>query len=328
MLAGCSGSSHATLLPSGSLHASDAATAAVPASGTIYVADTDRVYALPIGASGPVAAQRTIVPHPDQTQQTLDGLATAPDGTLYILEHRSKTAGRTTTVRCRVVAESATADGSPAALSTTACDPTDQAQGFGIARNTLGGYDVLYQDLQSNALAVRRFANGGASVGSTLVLNAASGDGLATDFGGHDYVDTAAGEILKYKASVTDATVRAEDVQVAGSPSNLRAIAVSPADFTVYVVEGDPGNETIAAIPPGSSTPARTIGPFTMHSVSALAVDAQGNVYVAVNPNGGSYPYSTIRVYGPNAQGAADAADRIIIPAEPTTLVRGIAVAG
>ncbi len=326
VLAGCSGGSHSVVPSTGAtLHTADAASASIPSGGTLYVADTDRVYALPLGASDAIVPLRTIVPHPLQAQQSVDGIATAADGTLYVLEHRTFSGGRATVVRCRVVAESATADGSPAALATTPCD-SSPAQALGIARNALGGYDVLYRDTATAAFSVGRMANDG-SVNSTLVLTSPSASALATDAGGHDYVVTGSGEILKYKAAVADPSVLASDVQIPGSPTNVSAIAVSPAaDRTAYVVEGPAGNQTIDAIPPGSSTVSRTIGPFTNHSVSALAVDSQGNLYAAVNPNGGTYAYSTVRVYGPDAQGSSTPS-RIIAPAVQTTLIRGLAIA-
>ena len=224
---------------------------------------------------------------------------------------------------CRVVVESATASGSPAAMGTYECDPTDAGQAEGIAANTAGGYDVLFTDTTSNIDVVRRFGNDGAATVSTLALDFFPLD-LATDRGGHDVVDTSGGRIVMYAAATTDPTMRASDVTLASSPQ-LGAIAISPAaDRTVYVAAGALGSQSIYALAPGSATILRTIGPFPNNDISALAVDTQGSLYVALNSAMGGVG-SVIRVYDSMANGKPMPL-RSIFPSPGLTYIRGLAV--
>jgi len=294
-----------------------------PPAGTLYAAVTDRAYAYALNApTGTTTAQRTIIPHPNQVQ-VLAGVATNADGTLDILEQFFTGTGQSQVEHCRVVVESATANGSPAALGTYLCDPNDKSQAEGIARNTVGGFDVLFADNVSNKDVVRRFNADGAGVTNTLVLDFFPLY-LATDRGAHDYLDTAQGRIVSYKTVTTDPTVRSTDVTLAGNPQ-LGPIAVSPgADRTVYVVQGALGNQNILALAPGSSTISRTIGPFTNRYISALAVDSQGNLYAGTNKNDNSFN-SSVQVYGPGANGAP-APDRILVPSPAINFFRGLAI--
>jgi hypothetical protein len=297
----------------------------LPPAGTLYAAVTDRAYAYALNApSGTLTAQRTIVPHPNQVQ-VLTGVATNADGTLDILENFFTGTGMSQVAHCRVVVESATADGSPAALGTYLCDPADKSQAEGIARNTIGGFDVLFDDVTANEVVLRRFSADGGTVSSTLILDFVPLY-VATDRGGHDYLDTSGGRIVSYKATTTDPTVRASDVTLAGNPS-LGPIAVSPnADRTVYVVQGSLGSENVYALAPGSSTISRTIGPFTARYVSALAVDSQGNLYVGTNYySGAGSANSSIQVYGPSANGTPAPA-RVLVPSPTTNFIRGLAI--
>lgn len=295
----------------------------LPPAGTLYAAVTDRVYAYALNApTGTTTAQRTIIPHQNQTQ-VLEGVATSADGTLDILEDFFTGSGMSQVSHCRVVVESATADGSAAALGTYLCDPTNAGQAEGIARNTVGGYDVLYTDTTLSKDIVHRYSSDGATLSSTLTLDFFPLY-LATDRGGHDDLDTSGGRIVSYKATTTDPTMRASDVSLAGSPQ-LGPIAVSPgADRTVYVVQGALGNQNIYALAPGSATISRTIGPFTNRYISALAVDSQGNLYAGTNKTDNSF-VSSVQVYGPSANGVP-APDRILVVSPAVNFFRGLAI--
>ncbi|HEY6234787.1 MAG TPA: hypothetical protein VIW69_06795 [Candidatus Elarobacter sp.] len=107
--------------------------------GTLYYATTSTVYALPLNAKGSATATRSITPHPEQ-QGITTAVATNADGTLDVQQNYFDDTGE----HCRTDVEPADADGSPAS-TTVACDPTTPGtQGDGVARNTLGGFDVLY----------------------------------------------------------------------------------------------------------------------------------------------------------------------------------------
>lgn len=224
---------------------------------------------------------------------------------------------------CRIVVEDAAASGSAAALATYPCDPTDAGQAKGIAVNTAGGYDVLFTDTNMSKDVVRRFGNDGATTVSTLVLDFV-GTALATDRGAHDYVDTAAGRIAMYTTAATDAAARSSDVSLATNPQ-LGPVAVSPgADRAVYVAAGTPGHQSIDALATGSASVSRAIGPFGNYTVGALAVDAQGLLYVALNPLAGGTG-SVIRVYDAAANGKPVPL-RIIMPSPATSGISGLAV--
>jgi hypothetical protein len=290
-------------------------------SGTLYAADIAQVYAYPLGeANSPTSAQRVIKPHPTQTQNVF-GIATNADGTLDILQtHYVGSQAQ----YCRVTVESATANGSPQALGNPLCDPSDTGQGQAIARNTVGGFDVLFPDLTTSKDVVRRFGSDGNSVSSTLVLNFFPSY-LATDTGGHDYVDTSGGRIVEYAPGSTDPTTPVYDGTLAGSPQ-LGPIAVSPgvgANRTVYVVDGPITSQYVDALAPHSTTIVRRIGPITGHTISALAVDSQGNLYMATASN--STNQAKIRVYGPTANGTPPP-DRVIVPSPEVFYIRGLAI--
>jgi hypothetical protein len=299
-------------------------TASPTPSGTLYAANIAEVDAFPLGeADSPASPQRVIQPHPAQTQNVY-GIATNADGTLDIVQTHYVGSGASTTQYCRVTVESATANGSPQALGNPLCDPSDTGQGQAIARNNVGGFDVLYSDLTTSKDVVRRFGSDGNSVSSTLVLNFFPSY-LATDTGGHDYVDTSGGRIVEYAPGSTDPTTPVYDGTLAGSPQ-LGPIAVSPgvgANRTVYVVDGPITSQYIDALAPHSTTIARRIGPLTGRTISALAVDSQGNLYAATSNN--STNHVQIRVYGPTANGTPPP-DRVIVPSPDIGYIRGLAI--
>ncbi|MDB5093899.1 MAG: hypothetical protein JWO85_2000 [Candidatus Eremiobacteraeota bacterium] len=288
--------------------------------GTIYAAVTDRVYALDLAGVGTTTAQRTIIPHPNQTQ-ILEGVATSADGTLDILEDYFPTPSSQSV--CRVVVETPTADGPAIAVGTHLCDPVNTGQGEGIARNTVGGYDVLYTDTTLSKDIVHRYGSDGASLVSTLVLDFFPLY-LANDRAGHEFLDTSGGRIVLYKGTTQDPTIRNSDVTLVGNPQ-LGPIAVSPgADRTVYVVEGPLGNQNIYALAPGSNVILRTIGPFTKRYISALAVDSHSNLYAGTDRTDNAL-YASIQVFDSTANGTP-APTRIIVPSPATNYIRGLAI--
>jgi len=322
LLAGCAGSGSRSSLPAVATNGGDRSPQSAPL-GTLYVAQVATVIAYPLGANGPTSPARTITPHPNQTQ-VIEGVATSADGTLDILEDYFVTPSSPSSY-CRVVVESATASGSPAAIGTHLCDPTDFGQGEGIAANTGGGYDVLFTDTTSGQDVLRRFGSDGGSTINTLVLNFFPFI-LGTDRGGHDYL-TATGLIRQYKATTTDPTVFVDTLLAGGAgTAQIWAIAVSPgSDRTVYVAAGPlAGGQNIYAFAPDSGTPTRTIGPFPNNDVSAMAVDSQGSLYVGLNPIVGGVG-SFIRVYDSAATGKATPT-RQIYPSPAETWIEGLAI--
>ena len=213
--------------------------------------------------------------------------------------------------------------GTSGGLAAYNCDNNDDATAQGIATNTAGGYDVLFADGSTNKSVVRRFSNDGASTASSLILNAVPAM-LATDRGGHDYLDTSAGRILMYTATATDPAATSSDVTLAGNPQ-LGPIAVSPgADRTIYVVTGVSGQQNIDVLATGSPTVTRTIGPFGDSAIGALAVGADGTLYVALNPiapGAGSF----IRAYSSTATGKPLPL-RTIVPTPSSVTIDGLAI--
>ena len=325
LLAGCAGAQTSGSAIPGGLGTSGNARGTVSAtvSGTLYVANATSVYAVPLGSNGAQTAQRTITPHPGQTAQTITGIAVNDDGTLDILQRYFNGPGQSQQ-HCRIVVESASADGSPAA-NNYQCDAADQTQSEQIARNYFGGFDVLITDVTTNKDLVRRWSADGTSVVNTLALDAFPLY-FATDKGGHDYLDTVGGEIFSYRGSTTDPAQKVSDFSIS-APNGLQQMAVAP-DKTIYVVEGASGSEHIDAFAPGSQTVTRTIGPFSVQSVDALAVDSQGELYVALSNNGTVNSANTpavVRVYDAAASGKPPPLR--IITVQPNTFnITGLAV--
>ena len=313
LVAACGGRSTSSI-PAAANAASIArsvASAAAPSTATIYVGTQTSVLAFPLAGSGTLEPSRTIVPHPNQGRQTIDGLATNADGTLAILQNFSVLTTPTTVVgHCRVVIESATADGSPPA-SNVQCNPNGPTAGYGIARNTAGGFDLAFEDGDPNnapAHVLRRFGSDGAGVVSSAPLGFVPSY-LAVDRGGHDFLDSYnyRGEIFLFKAANTSGI--ADTTTNVDLNKTLSAIAVSPgADRTIYVAQYPDcchvQGESIVALAPGSATPTRTIGPFVNMVISAMAVDAAGELIVAMNAYNGNTG-AVVRVYAPDANNAA-----------------------
>ncbi len=316
LLAACGASSPAVLptgpVPGSTLSHRSTTSGQSVASGTLYVTESHVVHAYPLGTDGLTAVSRTIVPHPNEVQY-ITGLAVNADGTLDILEQYyvggvlAFSSGY-----CRVVVESASADGPARAVGTHLCDADPAVATDGIASNMYGGYDVLYLDAASHAV-LRRFGDDGASVVSSLRPNTLPVY-LATDHAGHDYlpsVDGTNSRIQMYKATTSDSTQTKWDVTFIGYDFGPAAVSQA-ADRTVYVVSGLVGSQYINVIVPGATTVSGTIGPFRSNRINAMAVDAQGSLYVALSPTSGA-PGNFIHVYPSGASGKPTP-QRAIIP--------------
>lgn len=332
VLAGCGGGVPGTAtVPDGAakmLRGAPGNGAETAPSPTVYLMDSSSVYAFPLLSNGTVAPVRTITLALTNHFFSTPGLATSVDGTVDILDNYWTDPGATLAY-CRITVESASATGSPAAPATS-CDPTDLTQGEGIARNTVGGFDVIFKDGvgPSSTYSLRRFGSDGTTTVSTLPLPANLFPmSLATDRGGHDYIDNNTGRIVCYKATATNPAAVASDITIPGN-LHTRALAVSPgADRTVYVATtGSPGlaNGSIYALAWGTNTILRTIGPFPESYITALAVDSQGSLYAAMNPVAGGTG-ANIRVYDSNANGKPTPLRRIF-PNPAITEIRGLAL--
>jgi hypothetical protein len=289
--------------------------AASEPSGTLYAAEERVVHAYPLDSNGTVTAARTIVPHPNQDQYII-GLAVNGDASLDILEqYYAGGVEAASSGFCRVVVEPATADGVSLALGTHLCGDTESTIAFGIATNVFGGYDVLYYDTTSNAAAtLRRFATDGTTVVDSFSLSAYA-DYLATDRAGRDYLfanQPPIGEIQVFKKNVADSTQTEWDATFVGR--GFGPVAVSPgADRTAYTADG----AYIRTILPGLVYGSVSLGPFKDNRITAMAVDQDGSLYVALYPNAGTSG-SFIRVYASGANGKPPPV-RTIVPAPAIT---------
>jgi hypothetical protein len=72
----------------------------------------------------------------------------------------------------------------------------------------------------------------------------------------------------------------------------IHALASAP-DHTVYVAAGPLGAEYVYAYPQGPTAPARTLGPYPNNYVTAMAVDAQNQFYVALSAVQGGAPHQS-----------------------------------
>ncbi len=309
-----------------------------PAGGTLYVATTATTYALPLTGNGTTAATRSITPHPNQTDRVTTAIATNADGTLDVQQLYSLATPTPTPLpsaspgvnqHCQTVVEPSNANGSPAATNVNCgSDLTTQTQGDGVARNFSGGFDQLYNT--PNIGVLERYSGDGASLINSMTFPSGTGFWpfyVATDVGGHDYLSNN-GVIRKYKSSETNAANYVASCTFNGYYGS-GAMAVAP-DKTIYIVqktEGDLANEQIDAITnctSGAATVSRTIGPFPNQYISALAVDNEGELYVAMNLLTNASP-SKVRVYASFAAGTPTPL-RIITPSPQTNYIRGLAI--
>ena len=112
------------------------------------------------------------------------------------------------------------------------------------------------------------------------------------------------------------------------------ALALS-ANNTLYVATKDgSGNAYVDGVPAnsiGSVTPGTSIGPMGQNDVTALAVDAQGNVYVGLTASasapGGAASATHVRVYAAGATGKATPVRILQNPVPSGQPITGLAIA-
>jgi hypothetical protein len=288
----------------------------VAVTGTLYYASATTAYAIPLSASGATTASRTIQPHADQSM-IVAGIATEADGTLVVLQNYWDASQ---VQHCQATVEPADAVSATTPIRTIGCsaDTANLQSGAGIARNKQGGFDLFWGGTQQAGEFVQRYASDGASLVNTMPIPDApwwdSTMASATFAAGHDYMAaTGAGHLRKYLASDTSESSAESDCVDGSAHGLLVATAVAP-DGTLYVVrKTDPNHPTtntyidaITACPGGgaAATVSRTIGPFGQSFPTAMTVDSEGDLYVALEPIAGGA--AVINVYGRWANDSAD----------------------
>jgi hypothetical protein len=268
-----------------------------PRPSVLYYADnTDTAYSISQDASGPTVPARKF--WPTGGNEFISSMATLADGRLAIVEDQVVGSIR----KCRIVIQPANGNGS-AWVANWFCEPNTYTIPHAVGRNTLGGVDVLYDDLTLQVERIRRFSANG-TVASTLDVGVGSQVlGTNTDSNGYDYIVGHTGsalEVIKYDATATNAANPLADFTVALG-NNAWGAAVAP-DQTLYLIQDEFPNQMIVAI--AGNAIVRTIGPFPLWHVSAIAVDELGKLYVALNSGATTNPpASNIRVYAPDANG-------------------------
>ena len=376
LLAGCGGGGQSAT-PAGPTAASEgkqlspSAMVATPTpsptpSPTLYVSGTDRVNAFPLTASGNTLPDRTIFPHPNQTDG-ITGIATATDFTLDILQDYRNPSNAPD---CRVVQEYPNTNGVGPKKNQLECNTNPipgtipAVRGRGIARGTSGEIDILDtlspQGGPQTGDYVQR-TNFSASppynTGYIGVLPGAAGThhGIAEGVGGHIFISSSsAGDPIVYagSASTTGCSPSATGAATidnyapgAVNPSGplhtftivgrtaAGAVALGPDNATLYVATCDLNGLLFvdAVTTPGASgprNPTQSLGPFTNYDVTALAVDAAGNLYVGLTANDGSGT-NHVRVYAMNAGSGKPPPLRILdnpVPPGTNHRITGLAI--
>lgn len=306
-----------------------------PSTPVLYVSSKDRVNAFDPTASGSTPPNRTIFVHANQVD-SIAGIAAAADGTLDVLQNYFPASDNLS--HCRVVIMSATANGDAAALNPKIDCPGngDPTTGYGIAKNpVVGGFDVLFVDPNTGEEYVKRFTQsndgaGTAAYSSYLALPSTAYRHLATDRGGHDYVDDNAGNVRKYTYSATG-DPNAPTAQYFSVGNTSGAMAVSPVDLTLYVVlpGAANGGDRLAAFLPSDYTgmhglvlPSYAYDFQAGSSVTALATDQNGNLYVGITtPNG-----ARVKTFSPHFAGGAPIRNLDALPGDGATAITGLAL--
>jgi hypothetical protein len=157
-------------------------------------------------------------------------------------------------------------------------------------------------------------------------------NGMAEGAGGHIYVSysvpfgtpipagsgngqctagaTSKAAVDNYAVGVTGNALPVKTITINGrvSAGALATYPVADQSRRLYVATCDANafswvDEMLPEFSSGATSPNKSIGPFTDASVTALAVDAQGNIYVGLTNNPvSSSSGNAVRVYGPNFQ--------------------------
>jgi hypothetical protein len=287
LLAGCAGGGSATSVSPAQNPASSARQplSTTTASATLYLAnDQHTVSAYDLNAHDPATPSRTFKSHPNAIGEVINGLATAPDGKLGILETYTKATSNGSSSGCRTVIEPADAATTPPVGQRTYLCRSGLSNGVGIARGA-NGFDLLYSWQNGTTLDktfyLQHLTESGIvssetrlpyQTSNTWSAMTVAGDG--SDLVGHSNN----GKVRDYAANSADGSAGTLAVTApVGGP--IDALATGP-DQTLYVAAGPTTNQYIYAYPLGATSPARTLGPFTNDYVSAMAVDSQNQLYV------------------------------------------------
>ena len=313
----------------------------VAVTGTLYYGDASTAYAMPLNGSGTVSPSRSIQPHSDQSP-LLAGIATEADGTLVLLQNYFD-GNSVQHCEATVMPAGATSTTTPTLTAGCSADTANRQQGVAISRNKQGGFDLFWSGSQQVGEFVQRYASDGATLSNTLPIPdfswADSAMASATFASGHDYlVAGGARRIRKYLASDTSESSAEGDCLDAGAPLGLFSVMAVGPDGTLYVVRITNANQQLASTyidaitscPVGgaAATVSRTIGPFTQSFPTAMTVDSEGDLYVALEPLAGGA--SVINVYGRWANDPTDghkpAPMRVINPSPTVYEIRNMTV--
>jgi hypothetical protein len=337
-----------------------------PAPGTLYVAGTDRVSAFDIAANGNATPSRTIFPHPNQTDG-ITGIATAADATLDILQDFQNSAPASD-CRVVQEGPTTNGTGPKLNQLECNTNPipsvVTSARGRGIARGPNFEIDIL-DSLQGPGQTgdyVQRTNFNAASPYNTGYIGPLNGagavgthHGIAEGVGGHIFISSSsagapivtAGSASTAGCSSSATGVATIDNYAPGAPNNAAplhtftitgrtaagAVALGPDNTTLYVATCDATGQlwvdTVqTAGTAGPVSPTQSIGPFGNNSVTALAVDAQGELYMGLTATDGSGT-NHVRVYQMNAGNGKPTPLRILqnpIPATANQKITGLAV--
>jgi hypothetical protein len=332
-LAGCGGGASTGPVPTSQADSHGRQVQSLQAAGTLYVADISHVYAYDLMASDPATVQRTVTPHPKTiNSELIQGIATGSDGTLAILQNYFD---QSNNEYCRIVVFPSNADTGTLANANYYCDPIVVTQGESIARSP-SGWDIVYRkNLGPSTYQVQRLGYNG-TVNSTLALPSGIWNQIAVTSAGNDFVSDLAGHVQKWPGSATGPGGSTETITVPNTVEpKIWALAEAP-DKTLYVAAGMfgtssnsyAGNEYVFAYPGGSTSPARAIGPFTNNYITALAVDASGELYVATNSDQapGQTRHNRIQVFAADANGKDAPVRSITNPISMYAEIKGLAI--
>jgi hypothetical protein len=319
---------------------------------TLYVSGQGSVFAYDLTASGdtaPVNKTNGYYYNAGSVNATIAGIATNAPGDLIVLQNY----GAGTSSSCQLVYIPARTSTSPTGASNLNCNNDNgDIQGTGIGITFTGqqtnGYaddiDVLMSYNASNTVngcdgstspqyEVDRYAvAAGPSLSTTANCETLPGqrDFLSGSTNGAIFIDQTSGGLLE-RRDVSDTVTNSSTSLPAPGPV---AVAANPTTGVGYrvVASNTGGITTIYTFKNSGAGFAFTsaLGTFT-NTVSALAVDNNGTIYVGITqPNG----VTKVKVYGPTVT-QATTPDRILNnpvrrpnpSASPAAIVTGIAIA-
>lgn len=313
LLAGCGGGGALSSLPGGNSGTRSPQYQA-PTTPVLYVASQDRVNAFAITARGTTPPDRTIFVHSNQTDRNAS-ITAFIDGTLDVLQTYYPASGPSP--KCRIVVESATANGTAAALNPNwdcSANAANSGVAYGIATNySLSGIDIVYDDNGSPNYTLERFSQGfgngilGAP-GDVLTLPGAQPNLTVPIGGGPDWVNDGATTLRRYPAASTDTscggtcspTALVTTATKGGTPTTfLGAMAAEFKTNTLYVIASTGSGPmhllgyslpTIGACNGCGTVNAQWDKTFaTGTNVTAVAAGSDGTVYVGLTNASGAH---------------------------------------